>query len=301
LEPVLKRLKKEYGVDKVIVAADRGLNSKHNLGILRSLGYDYVMAYKIKSSAAGLRKEIFEEAGYVGKPDEFRWKEVDIRSVIRMNDGTNVELDDRLLITWSAKRAAKDAADRERLLKKAKRLVASKSSLKAEMKKGGKKYVQLSLFDALESELDEEKAANDELFDGFYAIQCSDKSMTPQKILETYKGLWKIEESFRVMKSCLESRPVFVWNSAHIRGHFCMCYIALVVQRVLEYKLRKACAAMSSERIQAALNTANVTEVPVSGGIRYLRSESSEDFNVILQALGMKEIGRCDIKKPKLR
>jgi transposase len=300
LEPVMKRLKDEHGINKVVIAADRGLNSKKNLAILRSLGYGYVMAYKIKSAAAKLRQEIFEEAGYAGQSGEFRWKEVGVRSAVRMDDGSKVDLDDRLLITWSAKRAAKDAADRERLLKKAKKLVASKSSLKAEMKKGGKKYVQLSLFDTLESELDEKRAANDELFDGCYAIQCSDKNMSPQKILETYKGLWKIEESFRVMKSCLESRPVFVWSAAHIRGHFCMCYLALAVQRLLECKLRRAGIVMSSERIQAALNSANVTEVPVSGGIRYLRSDSNEDFSVILQAMGMKDIGRCDMKKPKL-
>ncbi len=54
-----------------------------------------------------------------------------------------------------------------------------------------------------------------------------------------YQGLWKIEESFRVMKSNLEARPIFVWTESSIRGHFVMCYLALVIQRYLEYKLRK--------------------------------------------------------------
>jgi transposase len=300
LEPTMKRLREEYGIRKVIITADRGLNSKKNLGILRSLGYGYVMAYKIKSASAEMKREVFDDAGYVSESCGFRWKESSIRSSVRMEDGTSVELDDRLLITWSSKRAAKDAADRERLLNKAKDLVESKSRFKSEMKKGGKKYVQLGLFDTLEPGLDTKRAAEDGLLDGYYAVQCSDKSMTPQKILETYRGLWKIEESFRVMKSCLESRPVFVWSASHIRGHFCICYLALVIQRLLECKLRKVGIVMSSERIQSALNSANVTEIPLNGGTRYLRADSNEDFRVILEGLGMKDIGRCDVKKPKL-
>lgn len=300
LEPIMKRLKDEYGINKIIVAADRGLNSKRNLGVLRSLGYGYVMAYKIKSAAAEVRESVFDETGYVSESDEFRWKEMNVSTTVRMDDGANVELDDKLLITWSAKRAAKDSADRERLLHKAQKLISSKSAAKAELQKGGKKYVRLNLLETAEFKINEERAANDELFDGYYAVQCSDKSMAPQKILETYGGLWKIEESFRVMKSCLESRPVFVWTRAHISGHFCMCYLALVVQRLLECKLRKGGVVMSSGRIQAALNSANVTEVPISGGMRYLRTESYEDFRTILQGLGMKDIGGYDIKKPKL-
>ena len=94
------------------------------------------------------------------------------------------------------------------------------------------------------------------------------------------------------MKTNLEARPIFVWTQASIRGHFVMCYLALVIQRYLEYKLRKEKIEISTGNIQDALRSANVTIIDdsKSNSPYYLKNQSNDDFSAILSALDLSEI-----------
>lgn len=290
LVPVIEKLKKTYGIKKIIITADRGLNSKQNLAYLKSEGYDYVMAYKIRSSSRTVKEMVLGD-DYKEESSEFKWKLCKFENTVSYQ-GEKVKLEDNMLITWSLKRAQKDRKDRERLIEKSKKLVESPSALKAEMKKGGKKYVQLSL--AIEEPLrfNEKQKEIDEKFDGYYGIQFSDKSLSPEKVLDIYNGLWKIEESFKVLKSNLEARPIYVWTESSIKGHFVMCYLALVLERYLEYKLRQKGIDLSTEKIQEAIESAKIMVVEKeSNGLKYyIKSETKDDYDKIVKALGIKEI-----------
>ncbi len=232
LVPVMQRLKENYGINKIIITADKGLNSKKNLAFLRSIGFEYIMAYKIRSASKLVKELVLDENGYVCVNPGFKWKACDFENSVKV-DGEKAILNDNMIITWSADRAEKDKRDRERLIEKSKKLVESKSTLKAEMKKGGKKYVQISFFDSDRISLNEKQVELDEQFDGYYGLVTSDKSLSPEKVIDVYHGLWKIEESFRVLKSNLEARPIFVCTESSI-GHFVLCYLALVIERYLE-------------------------------------------------------------------
>lgn len=290
LVPIIDKLKENYRINKIIITADRGLNSKHNLAYLKSKGYDYVMAYKIRSSSK-IVKEMVLNDDYSCESEEFKWKLRDFNTTVT-HEGNKVNLEDKMLITWSLKRAEKDKRDRERLITKSRKLVESPSALKAEMKKGGKKYVQLSLTTEEPLSFNEKQMEIDEKYDGYYGIQYSDKSLEPEKVLEIYNGLWKIEESFRVLKSNFEARPIYVSSEKSIRGHFVMCYLALVIERYLEYKLRQSEIHLSTEKIQAAIESAKIMIVdkPSTGLKYYIKGQSMEEYEVILKGLGMKEI-----------
>lgn len=290
LVPVIDKLKENYGINKIIITADRGLNSKQNLAYLKSKGYDYVMAYKIRSSSKAV-KELVLSDDYTYESEEFKWKLRDFNTTVTY-EREKVNLEDNMLITWSLKREEKDKRDRERLIAKSRKLVESPSALKAEMKKGGKKYVQLSLTTEEPLSFNEKQLEIDEQYDGYYGIQYSDKSLNPQKVLEIYNGLWKIEESFKVLKSNFEARPIYVSTEKSIRGHFVMCYLALVIERYLEYKLRQSEIQLSTEKIQSAIESAKImiVEKPSTGLKYYIKGQSLEEYDIILKGLGMKEI-----------
>lgn len=290
LVPVIDKLKENYGINKIIITADRGLNSKQNLAYLKSKGYDYVMAYKIRSSSKAVKELVLSE-DYTYESEEFKWKLRDFNTTVTY-EREKVNLEDNMLITWSLKRAEKDKRDRERLIAKSRKLVESPSALKAEMKKGGKKYVQLSLTTEEPLSFNEKQLEIDEQYDGYYGIQYSDKSLNPQKVLEIYNGLWKIEESFKVLKSNFEARPIYVSTEKSIRGHFVMCYLALVIERYLEYKLRQSEIQLSTEKIQSAIESAKImiVEKPSTGLKYYIKGQSMEEYDIILKGLGMKEI-----------
>lgn len=289
LVPVMERLRDVYGVRRLIVTADRGLNSKSNLHFLKSIGYDYVMAYKIRSATKELKDLVLDPSGYEALGEGFRWKCAEFETSVTV-DGKVEHWTDHLVLTWSAKRARKDHADRERLVEKSKKLVASASRMKSEMKKGGKKYVKLTISEENPLAFDAEQVRYDEQFDGYYGILTSDLSLKPEKVISAYRELWKIEESFRVLKSDLDARPVYVWTEKRIRGHFAVCYLALVMQRFLEHRLRLAGVEMSTERIQDALRSANVTVMEAGGVPYFLKNEAHQDFEVILETLGIEPL-----------
>ncbi|MCQ4765881.1 transposase, partial [Cloacibacillus evryensis] len=84
-----------------------------------------------------------------------------------------------------------------------------------------------------------------------FCIITSEMEYDASKIREVYGGLWRIEQSFRVMKSGLEARPVFVSTQKHILAHFTICFTALLIVRLLQLKMGED--AISAERIAAAL------------------------------------------------
>ncbi len=86
-------------------------------------------------------------------------------------------------------------------------------------------------------ELDETLIAEEEKYDGYYAIVTSEYNLSDRQVLDIYRGLWKIEESFRITKSDLETRPVYLQNLEHIQAHFLICFVTLVLARLLEYRL----------------------------------------------------------------
>ena len=291
----LNKLKKQYKVEKVIVVADRGLNSKSNLARIKEMGFEYVLAFKIRGAsddvkAAVLSKDGFTECLKEGEEDSCRFKVLEHTQVVVCpdEDGSRnkIYLTDSLIISYSSKRAEKDAKDRGRLIKKAEKLVANPSMFKAELKKGGKSFVAADI-DGNSLKLDAAKIAEQSLYDGYYGILSSDPEISPEEAVSIHHGLWKIEESFRIMKSGLRSRPCFVWTPEHIKGHFVICYLALVLQRLLEKKLKERGIAGSSQAIQDSLNKANVMELRIKGQIFYAKEKTPKLYDEIADTLGI--------------
>ncbi len=123
--------------------------------------------------------------------------------------------------------------------------------------------------------VDKEKAKKDALYDGYFAIITSELDYDATKIREIYHGLWRIEESFRIMKSDFDARPIYLNKRAHIRAHFLVCFMALVILRLIQNGMGKE--RLSVERIAEALRGANcllerggyVRLLDVGGKIRY--------------------------------
>ena len=88
-------------------------------------------------------------------------------------------------------------------------------------------------------DIDEDKIREEESLDGYYMLLTSEMETSDDEIIDMYRGLWKIEESFKVTKSELEARPVYVWTRAHIEAHFLTCFVALIIVRILENKMER--------------------------------------------------------------
>jgi len=262
------------------------LNSKSNLNLIKSAGYGYIVASKIKSMKEAVLTQIFDNTGYIDT-NEFRYKTLEYVNEFTDEEKVKHQLSENLIVSYSEKRAGKDLADRERLIEKAEKMLRNPSSIKSSNKRGGRKFLEA------ESEtvyhLDKTAIEKDSRFDGYYGIQTSEKSMTGEEIIGAYHMLWKIEESFRIMKSSLEVRPVFHWKKERIHGHFVLCFLSFMLERRLETLLNEAGVENSPEKIKDALNEMQLAKVELNGEETYIKAKNRPLANHICKILGIKQ------------
>ena len=151
--------------------------------------------------------------------------------------------DERVPVKWVAlwlgryDRRAK--AERARVMERARDLVAHPGRHARHAHRGAASHVRNVAFDDdgsvatnRELSIDEGAIAEAERYDGHHLICASEVGWDDGRVLDTYREPWRIEESFRVAKSELEARPVFVWTTPRIEAHFLTCHVGLVILRL---------------------------------------------------------------------
>lgn len=264
LQPVMVDVKKAYQMQRLIVVADKGLNSSKNIDFICQNGDGYVVSQVLRGKK-GKRYQpfLFDENGYVWNRDKtYKYKLYTEDYVGKDKDGKNEVRKRQVLIYWNKAEADMARKKREEKLKKA--ALACKNNAYG-IKKGSQEYVLEEVLDAQTGELEavskkairtvnHEKAENDALFDGYFCLITSEMEYDAPKIREAYSGLWRIEESFRILKSDFQARPVFVSTQEHIRAHFMLCFVALLIVRMVQHAMGQH--ALSVERMATALNAA---------------------------------------------
>ena len=163
------------------------------------------------------------------------------------NSRTKVPIDQKQVVFYSEKYAIRAKKQREELLNKAADLIANPSKYKKSTSYGAAEYVKNLVFDKESGEildaaaqqwsLDLDKIREEEKCDGYYAIVTSELDETDANIIDAYRGLWKIEESFKITKSTLDARPVYLSRQDHINAHFLICFLALTIGRLTEIRM----------------------------------------------------------------
>ena len=149
------------------------------------------------------------------------------------------------MVYFSEKYAKKQRADREIMIQRAKDLIKHPKKYDKVTAAGSASYVKNIAFDKTTGEIIENKALflnndkikEEEKYDGYYSIVTSELEMTDFEMRNIYRGLAKIEDTFKISKTEFDSRPVFVRTNPHIDAHFTTCFTALVLIRLLQIKL----------------------------------------------------------------
>lgn len=271
LLPIFNRTKNDFKIGRTVVVADRGLNTSDNIirisGIsledaLRKNGYVYGQSvrgadqeFKDWVLSDGYINDIIEDEegnkiSFKHKSRIYPKKMYVVRDDKGKTKGGNdiredILVDQKQMVYYSQKYADKQKRDREMVIKKANDLIAHPDKYNRATSYGVAGYVNNLKFvkktgeiaNASELKLNEEKIKEEEKYDGYYSIVTSEEKLSDIEIRNIYRGLAKIEETFKVTKSGLESRPVWVSRADHIQSHFLTCFISLVIIRLIEIKL----------------------------------------------------------------
>lgn len=273
IKDAVLKLNKRFQINKLIFVGDRAILSEDNMQLISSLGYEYIAGHRIKNAKKDLQDKILDDRGYIeiktkSGDEVFKYKEI--------NQDKN-----RIICSYSSKRARKDKYDRERLIEKAHLILDKGENVLS--KRGAKRYIEIKL--TASPQIDESKIKEDERFDGYYTVITNCISLQGKDVLEAYHSLWKIEEAFRILKSHIEARPTFHWTPKRIKGHIVLCFIAFLIERTLELELKQNNIEYSPYKIRDALNNLQFSEIEIEGQTFYLRSPVEGLANDILRTL----------------
>ena len=278
--PVLEGMKRDYKCQRVIAVGDKGNNCSTNIAALVAGGDGFVCSQSIRGTKtdAETRDWALSEAGYACTCDESGHTTYKVKSrqgyktvTVEDPDGRKrkVDVDVKYVAFWSEKYQKRARRERQAALDKARKLIANPGAYTAAAHFGAAKYVKGMRVDAKTGELleaatalefDEERLAAEEACDGYYCIVTSETEMPDSDVIEAYRGLWRIEESFKVTKSDLETRPVYVSREEHIEAHFLTCYVALCILRIIQAKCGGGLSAREIADEAAAMCCTNVAD-----------------------------------------
>lgn len=268
----LKKLKKQYSIDRCIVVADSAMIDKDNRDYITGNELDYILGDRIKSLPIKVKEQLLDKTKHdkvlesVGK-EKYSYTELDYKGR-------------RIICTYSEKRAKKDAHQRAKLIEKAQDWIENPGKYKQVKKRGAGRFINIDK-DGLPRELDQQKIQMDSKYDGFKAIATTTR-LGVAEILEKYRDLFEVEHAFRTLKSQLEIRPVFHWTNERIQGHIAMCFLSYTFLNYL-----RNTTTLQYGKIIRALDKMQMSEIKEDNKseLLYMRSNVDQDQSRILKQL----------------
>ena len=271
LIPEIRSIKRRHDAGKVIVVADRGLNCSDNMIALAGIDLDkenrdgYIYGQSVRGADQEFKNWVLrqddyrtdkiinddgEEIVFKHKSRIYPRKMYITRDDKGLTKGGNkkkqsILVDQKQMVYYSQKYADKQKRDRQMVIEKAKDLIKNPGAYTKSTSYGAAGYVNNIKFDkdsgvvcnGSELSLNLEKIEEDEKYDGYYSIVTSEENFSDLELRNIYRGLAKIEETFKITKSEFDARPVNVRLEDHIDAHFLICFIALVLIRILQSEI----------------------------------------------------------------
>lgn len=284
LNSALDRLHDKYKIDKLIFVADAALLSAENIKLLEDRTQPFIVGARIKNLPKTITEKILDRTQY-----QDLYEAQDQQEAVTYQDIGIGDDNLRLVVTYSPRRTSKDQKDRDNAIEQLKKRLAKSKEPKSLLNNYGyKKYITIK--GDTEISINEDKIEQAKKWDGLHGIITNIADATAKELLAHYKGLWQIEETFRISKHDLRMRPIFHWTPKRIKAHIALCYMALACVRALEYKVRLQYKKLSPEAIRKHITDLEISILKdTQTNKRYtLPSKATQDAKKIYQILQLK-------------
>lgn len=278
LIPVIERIRSRFHIGRFCIVADRGMISAETLEELDRREIPYILGTRMRKvneikrevlSRQGRYREVRPEGKSSKDPAPLKVKEISL-------DGN------RYIVCLNPKQARKDAQDREIILESLQEKIRTdpKSLIG---NKGYRKYLKI---DRGSVSIDEDKVEYDSRFDGKWVL-ITKTDFSADVVALKYKELWQVEQVFRDVKSALETRPVYHQRDENIRGHVFCSFLALVLRKELDRRLKEAGYSFEWSEIKQDLKSLQEVVIEDKGKSLALRTESIGTCGKVFQAVGV--------------
>jgi transposase len=268
----------DFKIEKICFVADRGLFSEENLTLLEEQKFEYVIGCPLRKLSQELQNQILYKNDYkVGtigqdalltknivlpvvsskkpsaKSQEHTSEIITVTSLQDAGETAVILKPERTIVaSFSEKRAIKDAKERQKLLDKLAKKIGKKGRTKNLVSNTG--FLKLVTENNTSTvSLDPGKIEKDALWDGMHGIITNKKDPNALDLIARYRGLWVIEESFRINKHNLQMRPIYHHKKERIEAHIALCYMTFALARHLQYRVKLRQIEMSLDTIRETL------------------------------------------------
>jgi len=312
-------------LERFVLVADRGMYSGTNMAHVLNEGDGYIVSKSLKKSLKKEREWALDSEGYTVVSEKFKYKSRIVERTVTDEDGTKKKIQEKVVVYWSKAFYDRERHENESFIAFVEKLRTNPnnfritSAQRASMRKYLKKdLVHKETGEIIDSKklltmIDEEKLKEFNDLMGYYQIVSSELEMDDLEIIDKYHELTRIEDQFHEMKGTLETRPIYVRTKEHIYAHLMICFIALTMMRVMQYKILKSMPdekkspdvnwsyGIPGRRLAKALLNWRVDMLP--GDFYRMMGMKNEDLKAILSAFSLpiepKLFSRGDLKHLK--
>ena len=261
--PIIDDFVKRFSLTDFIVVADAGLLSRKNINLLKKAGYKFILGGRIKKETKAIQDWVLSLPKQEGKLNE------------KIING-----DERVVISYSESRAAKDRHNRDKGIQRLRKAYSSgKISKKNVNQRGYNKFLIIEN-DVLVS-INEEKIADDAKWDGLKSY-VTNTELPPAEVISQYQGLWVVERAFRITKVTLEARPIFHFTERRIEAHICICFVAYKLYKELERILRILRIELSVDKVLDIAKTISTVTIKTESGSEIKKTIITRDEQRLL-------------------
>lgn len=317
LKSALNKSINNLKLDRFILVGDRGMYRGDNSYYLTNMNNGYIISKSIEKTSKEEKEWIYNKEGYNIVNKDFKYKSRIIKRKVTVGDEKK-DITEKVVVYFSKKFYDKQMHDNKSFLEFINKLEENPvnfritksltSSLRKFLKKEllNNKTGEILNPEDLKALLDMDKINKYKESFGYYQIVTSELDMDDQIIIDTYHGLSRIEDQFRVMKSDLETRPIYVRTKEHINAHILICLLSLIIIRIIQNKIvnynkpeigNKWTMGLSGARIQSALNKWTISEI--TNGYYRFNDIDDKDLKLILDSFKI-EIPKKLFKKMEL-
>jgi hypothetical protein len=270
----IAKLRRRFHIRRAIVVADRGMLSRQTLHLLaghKSAPFEYILGCPLRREKE-VREQVLGRAGrYKAVDDALEVKEVFVEGR-------------RYVVCRNPQEAERDCAARTAILEKLEQTLL-RQGVKAVI--GNKGYARFLSIDKSAVEINQAAVDNDARLDGKFVLATNTK-LPPEEVAKTYKGLWRVERTFREQKSTLEVRPIFHHSDANSVGHIVASFLALRLEVDLQRRLEQRGADVEWATLMRDLSQVQAVHLDMNGRSYLLRTDLAGSAHLAFAAAGVR-------------
>ncbi len=264
--PIIDDFVQRFSLTDFIIVADAGLLSRKNISLLKQAGYKFILGGRIKRESKSVQDWVLSLE----------------KNPHTLNE-TVINSDERIIVSYSQQRAAKDRHNRDKGIQRLRKAYASGKINKQNVNQRGYNKFLVIENDVMVS-IDEEKIAADAQWDGLKSY-ITNTDLPAYEVIDQYHSLWVVERAFRITKGTLEARPVFHFTERRIEAHICICFVAYKLYKELERTLRLLGIGLSVDIVLDIAKTVSTVTVKLSDGSKLTKTLLTREEQKILQPL----------------